>query len=72
MNKRRSLAKQLLTSIPIAIGLVLVWRSLWYIVDGFDLFFFAGDHTVSVIAGLVIGILLLYLPDRDLKEIEKL
>lgn len=54
------------------IGLVLVWRGIWHLLDGVDNFFFAGSHFWTAIPGVIIGLLILYLPDRDLKEIEKL
>ena len=55
----------------IVVGVVLVWRGIWYLLDAFDLLFF-GNHTWTALGGLVIGLLMLYLPDKDLKEIEKL
>ncbi len=67
-----SFFRQLARSVPIAIGLVLIWRGIWYVADSIDLWLFAGDHTVTAIGGIILGLLLLYLPDKDLKEIEKL
>ncbi len=59
-------------NIAIVIGIVLIWRGIWYILDYFDMLFFHGDHLPSAVGGIIIGLLILYLPDRDLKEIEKL
>lgn len=56
----------------IVVGLVLIWRGIWYVLDGFDKVFFDGGHFWSALAGIVIGLLILYIPDKDLKEIEKL
>jgi uncharacterized membrane protein HdeD (DUF308 family) len=56
----------------IILGLVLVWRGIWYVLDGLDNWLFDGSHTWSAIIGVVIGLIILYLPDKDLKEIEKL
>lgn len=58
--------------IAIVIGLVLVWRGVWYLLDSFDYFYLNSNHFYSGIVGLVIGLLILYIPDHDLKEIEKL
>lgn len=69
---QKSLLQQLTKSLPIVIGLVLVWRGIWYVADSIDLLFFNGSHMATAIGGIVFGILLLYLPDRNLKEIEKL
>ena len=59
-------------NISIVIGLVLIWRGIWYTLDGIDLLFFGGSHTVSALLGIVAGVLILYLPDKDLKELQKL
>jgi len=56
----------------IVMSLVLIWRGVWYVLDTFDILFFAGNHMFSAVGGIIIGLLLLYLPDKDLKEIEKL
>ncbi len=56
----------------IVMSLVLIWRGVWYVLDAFDIFAFAGNHIFSAVGGIIIGLLLLYLPDKDLKEIEKL
>jgi len=59
-------------NIAIVIGLVLIWRGIWYVLDYFDMLIFQGNHLPLAIGGIIIGLLILYLPDRDLKEIEKL
>lgn len=55
-----------------AVGLVLIWRGIWYLLDAIDIYYLAGDHAMSAILGVIIGIAILYLPDHDLKELEKL
>lgn len=40
--------------------------------DFLDYKFFAGNHFWSALGGIILGLLILYLPDKDLKEIEKL
>jgi hypothetical protein len=55
------------------VGIVLIWRGIWALIDTLSLWIF-GDVT-NVIVGticIVVGFLILYLPDHDLKEIEKL
>lgn len=59
-------------NIFIVIGLVLVWRGIWYTLDALDLLFFSGSHAWTALIGIAFGLLILYLPDKDLKEIEKL
>jgi len=50
----------------------LIWRGIWYILDGIDKLFFGGSHAWTALGGIIIGLMVLYLPDKDLKEIEKL
>ncbi len=59
-------------NLSIVIGLVLIWRGIWYVLDGVDALFFGNVHLYTAIGGIVFGLLILYLPDKDLKEIEKL
>ncbi len=56
----------------IIVGIVLIWRGIWYVLDELDILFFDGGHLWTAIGGIIVGFLVLYLPDRDLKEIEKL
>ncbi len=72
MRKTPNLVAQLVKSLPIVIGLVLVWRGIWYVMDWIDMQFLAGDHLITALGGILFGLLLLYLPDKDFKEIEKL
>lgn len=59
-------------SLSVVVGLVLIWRGIWLILDKIDLILFGGNHHITALAGIIIGFLILYLPDKDLKEIEKL
>lgn len=56
----------------IVIGLVLIWRGVWEILDKIDIVFFQGDYLWTAMGGIVLGFLILYLPDHDLKEIQQL
>ncbi len=53
-------------------AIVLIWRGVWEIIDYIDLIFFGGGHIPLAIGSIILGFLLLYLPDHDLKEIQKL
>jgi hypothetical protein len=64
--------KYFVKNISIVFGLVLIWRGIWYVLDYIDLSLFNGDHVYTALGGIVIGFLILYLPDGDLKEISKL
>ncbi len=59
-------------NVSIVIGLVMIWRGIWYVLDSLDASLFDGQHIVTAIGGIVVGLLILYIPDKDLKEIEKL
>jgi hypothetical protein len=59
-------------NVSIVIGLVMIWRGIWYVLDSLDALLFDGQHIVTAIGGIVVGLLILYIPDKDLKEIEKL
>lgn len=59
-------------NLSVVIGLVLIWRGIWYVLDYLDIALFGGSHAYTAIGGIVVGLLILYLPDGDLKEISKL
>lgn len=59
-------------ALSVVIGLVLIWRGIWYVLDGLDYWLFNGSHTWTAVGGIIAGLIILYLPDKDLKEIEKL
>lgn len=59
-------------NIFVVVGLVLIWRGIWYVMDEFDTIFFSGEHIYTGVAGIILGLAILYIPDKDLKEIEKL
>jgi hypothetical protein len=56
----------------IIVGLVLIWRGIWYVLDALDIWFFGGSHGWTALGGVALGLIILYWPDKDLKEIEKL
>ena len=72
MSKNNLNLNYFVKNISIVIGLVLVWRGIWYVLDGLDAWIFGGSHIWTALGGIIAGILVLYLPDKDLKEIEKL
>ncbi len=72
MSKHKITLSYLSKNMSIVIGLVLVWRGIWYVLDELDKWLFGGSPAWTAIVGIAIGLLILYLPDKDLKEIEKL
>ncbi len=59
-------------NMTIIIGLVLIWRGIWHILDGVDMYLFDDNKMITAFGGIALGLLMLYLPDKDLKEIQKL
>ncbi|MBI2120206.1 MAG: hypothetical protein HYT94_01115 [Parcubacteria group bacterium] len=73
MKKNKTLTVSYLAkNISIVIGLVLIWRGIWYVLDKLDSIFFGGSHLWTAVGGIILGLIILYVPDKDLKEIEKL
>ena len=70
-NKHKDLG-YFIGTFSIVIGIVMIWRGVWHILDVIEKSFFNGEIFWTAVGGIVIGTLLLYIPDRDLKEIEKL
>lgn len=56
----------------VLVGLVLIWRGTWYILDEIDILFFGKNHIITTVGGIILGFLILYLPDKNLKEISNL
>lgn len=56
----------------VALAIILIWRGLWYVLDWVDARWFVDNHIYTALGGIVLGILILYLPDKDLKELGKL
>lgn len=72
MTENTSNPSYFIRNINIVIGLVLVWRGIWHGLDVLEAMI-GIDHTLlAALIGLVVGIILLYAPDHDLKELQKL
>jgi uncharacterized membrane protein HdeD (DUF308 family) len=68
----RNLVQYFASNLLTVIGVVLVWRGIWYLLDMIDDWFFGGHHLITAVGGIVLGLILLFVPDGDLKELEKL
>ncbi len=69
---RKNLLGYFLRNLSTIIGIVLVWRGVWYVLDELDKIMFEGSHLWTAVVGIILGLAILYFPDKDLKEIEKL
>lgn len=72
MKNDKKLFQYFAKNIFVAIGLVLIWRGIWSLLDALDYWLFGGNHVWTAVIGIFVGLMILYLPDKDLKEIEKL
>lgn len=72
MKKKHKDFAYFVRTLSIVIGLVMIWRGVWYVLDYIDVVIFGMYNHWTGLLGVVVGVLLLYMPDHDLKEIEKL
>ncbi|MEK9158052.1 MAG: hypothetical protein AAB638_02625 [Patescibacteria group bacterium] len=59
-------------SIAIAVGIILIWRGIWIIFDLIDNKLFGGNHIITAVAGIIFGLIILYIPERNLEALERL
>lgn len=71
-NKKKLTVGRFLRIFSVVLGLVLIWRGIWYALDGLDMMIFGGGHAWTALGGIILGFFILWVPDHDLKEIEKL
>ncbi len=55
-----------LRSLLVITGVIFVWRGLWGLMDTY---LFPDQPGLSFTVGLIIGMIMLYVPDDDLKEL---
>ena len=72
MKKHPSIILYFAKNISIVVGIVFIWRGIWYVLDGIDALLFGGSGIWTALGGIALGLLIIYVPDKDLKEIEKL
>lgn len=71
-KKPRRILRYFTKNLMIIVGIVLIWRGIWYLLDILDEKFFGGTRAITAAGSIIFGLLLLYVPDKNLKEIEKL
>ena len=72
MKSQKMTITRFLHTLLIVVGIVLVSRGMWYVLDKLDTQLFGGSHTWTAIGGVLLGLIILYIPNKNLKEIEKL
>ena len=60
------LAPKFYLTLLVAIGVILVWRGIWNLVD---LYLFPKNPLLSNTTSILIGLFLLYLPDNNIEEL---
>jgi len=70
MNRHQ--INHLTENIPIAIGIILIWRGVWVLLDLLDKWLFGNDHAVTAIVGILLGVLVMYLSDPNLESLERI
>ena len=68
----KKLVRYLFKNLIVVLGLVLMWRGVWYVLDAIDKWLFGGSHFWTGLLGILVGLLILYLPDKNLDEIKRL
>ncbi len=56
----------------IAVGIIIIWRGVWVLLDRFDYWIFGDSHIVTAVLGIILGVIILYLPDHNLDTLERL
>lgn len=72
MKKDNLNLKYFVKNLSVVVGLVLIWRGVWYVMDYVDVIYFSGNHAFTALGGIILGLFILFLPDGDLKEITNL
>ncbi len=57
-------------SISCVSGVVLIWYSIWWFIDYLEDLFFVGHEGWLALIAFIVGIGVLYLPDKDLNELQ--
>lgn len=69
-SSARKSSKRLIRNLKLflaAVGVILVWRGVWWLLD---LYLFPASKTLSYLVGIVLGILILILDDGVLEELK--
>ncbi|HAU39307.1 MAG: hypothetical protein UV80_C0002G0336 [Candidatus Peregrinibacteria bacterium GW2011_GWF2_43_17] len=58
--------KHFFIDLVILTGVVMTWRGVWHIMD---IYLFPNNEALSSIVSIVMGVILLYLPEEELKDL---
>lgn len=71
-NKLINLIHYFAKNLLVMIGIVMIWRGIWVLLDLLDERVGLHWQWLTAPGGILAGLLILYLPDKDLDEIRKL
>jgi len=72
MRKRlHKLGRAIFHNLETVLGVILVWRGIWYLLDHIDKWAFGGSHFWTALLGVAIGLAILFIPEHD-HDIEQL
>ncbi len=72
MTEKTFTPSYFIKNMNVVIGLVLVWRGIWHGLDILEAMIGIDRTLLAAFMGIAVGIVLLYFPDHDLKELQKL
>jgi len=58
--------KTFFSMLLVGFAVIIIWRGIWNLLDEYLL---PDNFLASNVLGIIIGLLILYLPDRDIKEL---
>ena len=64
--KKETLFQNIVRNLYNVIGVILVWRGIWLILDSIDRAVYGGNHWATGLMGTLLGLALLYLPHRKI------
>lgn len=66
------LPKKVWEAAIVMLGVILVWRGMWLMLDTIDHIIFGGSHFMTGLIGTVLGFTILYYLDDELEGLSKL
>lgn len=72
MKKVFMLPKKVWEAAIVMLGVILVWRGMWLMLDTLDRIIFGGSHFITGLIGTLLGFTILYYLDDELEGLSKL
>ncbi|MBT5016580.1 hypothetical protein HN748_01905 [Candidatus Peregrinibacteria bacterium] len=59
-------APEIIETFIMVLGVIMVWRGIWHLLDTY---LFPENELISSLICILVGLLLIYLPDKNLKQL---